>query len=152
MSGNSPTVYLAGAITGERYDGATDWRERVATELDYVGITAFSPMRGKEYLDTEKPIAAEYSDRILSNSRAIMTRDFFDVRRADLLLVNLLGTRKASIGTTMEIAWGYQLQKPIVLVMEPENVHNHPMIREAVGYWVESLDDAVYVAKSVLLP
>jgi hypothetical protein len=34
-----------------------------------------------------------------------MTRDRFDATRCDVLLVNLLGAERVSIGTMMEVAW-----------------------------------------------
>jgi hypothetical protein len=43
----------------------------------------------------------------------------------------------------MEIAWADMLRKPIVVVMEPENVHQHAMIKESVGFITDNLDEAV---------
>lgn len=144
-------VYLAGPITGLSYGGAVDWRESVRTDLARVGIRGLSPMRGKEYLRGEFGIADEYASSVLSCSRGITTRDRFDCNRADLLIVNLLGATKVSIGTVMEIAWADSKRIPVILVIEDEgNIHDHAMIRECTGFRVNTLEEAVKIAKVVL--
>ena len=74
-----------------------------------------------------------------------MARDYNDVKRCDALLVNLLGLTKPSLGTTMELAWAYMLQKPAVVVMEKEgNPHdNHPMLMQAMPFRVETLEEGI---------
>ena len=144
-------VYLAGPITGLSYGGAVDWRESVRTDLARAGIRGLSPMRGKEYLKDDTGIADEYAGMVLSCSRGITTRDRFDCNRADLLIVNFLGATKVSIGTVMEIAWADAKRIPVILVIEDEgNVHDHAMIRECTGFRVNTLEEAVKIAKVVL--
>jgi len=148
-------VYLAGPIAGLNYAGATEWRNR-ATELiaekSSGAILPYSPMRSKEYLAGETSIGGDYPQP-MSTARAIVTRDFNDVKTADLILVNLLGAQKVSIGTVAEIAWCKVLFKPAILVMERSgNVHDHPFITEVVGFRVETLEDAATLACHILLP
>lgn len=149
-----PSVYLAGPIAGETYDTAVQWRDVVKQKLDEVGIDGFSPMRGKQYLrDKSKLHSFGYNEHILSTQRAIMARDFNDVKSRDLLIVNLLGTQSVSIGTVMEVAWAFAMQKIVIVVMEENNnLHDHAMMREAFSYRVTDLDSAVAVAQSVLMP
>lgn len=143
-------VYLAGPITGASYDTATEWRSLISKMLPEF-IQSVSPMRGKNHLSTETSIRAEYYGHVLSSSRGIMTRDYNDVQRCDALLVNLLGTKRVSIGTAMEVAWAYMARKPVVLVIEDcDNVHDHPMICEAAGFRVDNLEDAADVLASIL--
>lgn len=146
-------VYLAGPITGCSYLGCTDWRQAVKAELGDVGIAGISPMRGKTYLLNETNIGDSYEETLLSSQRAIVCRDFFDVQRADVLLVNFLGAERVSIGTCMEIAWAYQTCKPVVLVMPRNDLHHdHAFIREMCQFRVDSLDEGVHIIKSILLP
>jgi nucleoside 2-deoxyribosyltransferase len=147
-------IYLAGAITGESFGDATDWREYVRTKLS-PGIVGLSPLRAKDYLENEKAIGDSYDSQNgvetpLSTSRGIMTRDFFDCQNCDIVLANLLGTQKVSIGTVMEIAWAYAFNKPLILVLEDDNIHEHAMIREATGFRVNTIDDAVSIANAIL--
>jgi nucleoside 2-deoxyribosyltransferase len=149
------SIYLAGAITGESYEGATDWREHVREQLS-PGIVGLSPLRAKEYLASELAIGDCYDSQNgletpLSTSRGIMTRDHFDVLNCDIIMANLLGAKIVSIGTVMEIAWAYAYKKPLILVVEPENPHHeHCMIREATGFRVPTLDEGINIANSIL--
>lgn len=144
------TIYLAGPISGCSFGECTNWREAFKT-LVPDSVRCLSPMRGKDYLAGENVIDGSYPDKVLSCSRGIMTRDFFDCNRADLLVVNLSGCgSRVSIGTVMEIAWAYQNRTPCIVVMEAGNVHEHPMINEAIGFQVKTLEEAAHVAKIIL--
>lgn len=121
-------VYLAGPITGLSYGGCTEWRVEVKEQLSDNNIDGLDPMRGKAYLSKEAQVADSYSDHTMSSINGINVRDFNDCKRSDTILVNLLGSQKVSIGTVMEIAWARAFQKPIVLVMEKGNVHDHGML------------------------
>lgn len=152
------TVYLAGPIAGLNYDGATEWRDAVVAELAAEGIKGLSPMRAKEYLRDRYDAAGGFSATCeeyghlssLSGPRGIMTRDRFDATRCDVLLVNLLGATRVSVGTVMEIAWADLCRTPIVCVMEPGNPHEHAMVNEAIGFRVASLEEALTVVKAIL--
>lgn len=146
------TVYLAGPITGLTYDGATDWREAVIKSFP-AHIKGLSPMRGKQYLGNSKePIKDSYSEFVMSTPKAIVTRDRFDATRCDVLLVNLLGATKVSIGTVMEIAWADAHRIPIVIAMEKNNPHDHSMIVQVAGYIVDTLEEATTVVERILTP
>lgn len=148
------TVYLAGPITGQSFEDCTDWRAYVKKKLA-PGISGLSPMRAKEYLLEETRIGDHYAEHVLSCQRGIMTRDYYDTRKADLLLANLEGEcegGRVSIGTVMEIAWAHAHRVPIIVVMEDEaNVHDHAMIREAIGFRVKTLGEAIDVANAILM-
>jgi nucleoside 2-deoxyribosyltransferase len=144
-------VYLAGPITGLAYEAATDWRENVITSLPE-HIKGLSPMRGKQYLGNEAYIKDSYSEHVMSTTKAIVTRDRFDATRCDVLLVNLVGATKVSIGTVMEIAWADAARIPIVVAMEKGNVHEHGMLVQVSGYVVETLEEAVSIVKHILTP
>lgn len=145
----SHTIYMAGPISGCSYGECTDWREYFKT-LVPASVQCLSPMRGKDYLAGEKIIDGSYPEKVLSCSRGIMTRDRFDCTRADLVLVNLKDAPRVSIGTVMEIAWADYRRTPIIAVMEKGNMHEHPMIDEAIGFRVETLEEAAHVAKVIL--
>lgn len=144
-------LYCVGPITGVSYGESVDWREYVAENLP-PEITAVSPMRGKAYLEKEKSVKASYEDIPLSSAKGITTRDLFDVRRADMVLANFIGATKVSIGSVMEITLAHAYRKPIIIVMEKDNVHRHPMLEQISGFVVETLDEAIEIAKAVLLP
>ena len=147
-------IYLAGPITGCMYEDATDWRTWFSDTLAQVvspdAAYCASPMRGKHYLRDTGPIAVMGHPSPLSTNRAIMTRDHWDCMTADIIVANLLGTEKVSIGTVMEIGWAHAYRKPLVLVIEAGNLHQHPMVLEAAGFTVTTLEEAVHVCHVIL--
>jgi hypothetical protein len=148
-------VYLAGPITGQDYEGCTDWREKTIAEFADVGIRAISPMRGKEYLKGIGKISGtgeEYAHMSpISLPRGVTTRDRWDATRCDVLLVNLLGAERVSIGTMFEIAWADLSRTPIVCCIEKDNCHRHMMLNQMIGYDVDNLEEAVHIIKAMML-
>lgn len=150
-----PKVYLAGPISGLTYEGSTSWREYASRQLAEWGIGAASPMRAKGFLDDGKTITAYGSvdgRNPLATTRAIVARDHFDVRNVDLVLMNLLGAQKVSLGTMVEVGWATAYSKPIVLVMEPGNLHEHPFLDGLVGFHVADLDSGLSIVHAILEP
>ena len=153
---SKPLVYLAGGIAGLIGAEAVDWRENASRRLGDCGLEALNPMRAKKVLGKQSRISNNFHDYegfgAFFTSRGIMARDFNDVKRCDLLLVNLLGLTKPSLGTIMELGWAYALQKPSVVAIEASgNPHdNHPMIHEAMPFRVTTLDEAITSAVIIL--
>lgn len=149
-------IYLAGPIAGISGLDATDWREAAGAALGQAGFTIRNPMRAKIVLSQQEAISRNFNDYktkgTFYTSRGIMTRDFNDVKQCDALLVNLLGAKSPSLGTVMELAWAFALQKPAVVVIEQSgNPHdNHPMIHEAMSFRVETLDEGVSAVAVIL--
>jgi nucleoside 2-deoxyribosyltransferase len=151
-----PIVYLAGGIAGLAGKDATNWRLEACQRLYDCEVETLDPMRAKQALANQARISLNFHDYAgngpFFTSRGIMTRDFNDVKRCDALLVNLLGLEKPSLGTIMELAWAYALQKPAVVAIEKTgNPHdNHPMIHEAMPFRVETLDEAIFSVAVIL--
>ncbi len=151
-----PIVYLAGGIAGLSGLEATGWRDAAWAELRERGVETLDPMRAKDILVTPERISTNYTDYAHNGAfftaHGIMTRDFNDVKRCDALLVNLLGCEKPSLGTIMELAWAYALQKPAVVAIEAQgNPHDgHPMIAAAINFRVHTLDEAINAVAVVL--
>lgn len=143
---SKPKLYLAGPISGATMEDMRSWRERVAEEID-PRIEVFSPLRSKghETLDLSHPLCTD---------RAITTRDLWDVKRADLILVCFEGAAKVSIGTVMEIAYAHAFRVPVLRVLEPglKTLHSHPMLDSCTDFWASSIEEAIEMAEMILLP
>jgi len=150
----SNLVYLAGPITGQSYEGATSWRDWFTDRINqrFSDVNCISPMRGKYYLESSRDIQATGNELlgILSGGPAIVARDYSDTMNADILVVNLIGASRISIGTMFEIAWAYTKHIPVILVIEDgnENVHTHSMLFAMCGYRVNNLDDALNIVSA----
>ncbi len=147
-------VYLAGPITGLDYNQSVNWRDYAIAELGKVGVLGVSPMRAKDGLRRENKISDSYENFPLSSQKGIVARDRFDVGfNCDILLANLLGAEKVSIGTIIEYGWADAFRKPIITIIEKQgNPHNHSMIRELSGFTVDTLEEGLSIAKAILTP
>lgn len=143
-------VFLSGPITGLSYDGATGWREYAVEKLGDVGITALSPLRRREFLKDVKSIADHYDDYVLSTKRGITAADRFDLKRADLVIMNVLGAKRVSIGTMIEAGWADAWGKPIILIMEKDNIHKHCMLDDIASFQVETLLEALTITEVLM--
>lgn len=141
-------MYLAGPLDGCTYEESIAWRDDVISALENI-VECLSPLRGKDELAGTTLGGAGNSH--LTSQRGIFRRDLDDVKRSDIILVNLLGAKKASIGTTSEIAWAYLLGKIVVIVMEEKgNIHDHLFIREELAYRVTSVSEAISLVKRLI--
>lgn len=145
----SKKVYLAGPITGLKDKDFSTWREYSLKYLEENGIQALCPLRNKERMvslagEEIKPIGESLFDVAFKISK-------WDVERCDVVLVNFLNTTKVSIGTSMEIAWAYQLNKIIVVVIEEQgNPHDYFFLNKCATIRIPTLDLALkYITKIV---
>lgn len=81
-------VYLAGPISGLTLDGAQEWREYFRTHV-HPSIECYSPLRGKEYLQTHGVLEGSYEEFPLSSERGITERDRFDATSCEMMSPSL---------------------------------------------------------------
>jgi len=138
-------IYLGGTITGLSYAEAVARRNEIAEPLVELGFPIHSPMRGKRrYLSAEKKIASGGYAFPMSSDRAIFDRDHWDVvHRSTILIFDFLDATEKSLGSIMEIAWGAEYRKFIILIMEPGNIHDHAFVRAAATVIVKTREEAV---------
>lgn len=144
-------VYLCGPITGMTYEDATKgWRKEVGEALNWIaGVEAVSPMRGKHHLEGKTNLSPLGGPHLLSTPRAIITRDFFDVRRSALVFANFIGADRASIGSCVELGVAYERHIPIIACFEAGDIHDHAFIRE-IAWCVPTLEDGIMAATNLL--
>lgn len=143
-------VYLAGPISGLTYEQAQEWRNHFADVVD-PRIKCYSPLRGKQYLTMRGPLEGSYNEFPLSTDQGITTRDRFDCMGSDLVVFNLLGATRISIGTMIELGWADAARVPAVIIMEDGNPHDHPMVRQTTQFRVTSVEDAIALTEIILL-
>ncbi len=149
-------VYLAGPITGLSYgEAALGWRQYVHEKMtaEAPHIQCYSPMRGKQFLikHGDKPLPGTPDNAgtrsPISTDRAVITRDRYDVQSADALFINFLGAKIVSIGTVWEIGQADAFRKPMIVCMEPGNLHEHIFINGTAGYVVDNIDEGLGILK-----
>jgi nucleoside 2-deoxyribosyltransferase len=144
-------VYLAGPIAHLTYDEAQAWRNEAIAYLAEFGIEGRSPLRGKEFLRSVGKIGIDTFNEALASDEGIVTRDRYDVRTSDLMLVNLLGAHTVSSGTPAEYGWADAFGIPVITVIEREgSPYDHPFIRGLSGYRVETLEEGLDICRVIL--
>jgi nucleoside 2-deoxyribosyltransferase len=94
----------------------------------------------------------DYSAWPMSTERGLTERDRYDSTKSDLVVCNLLGAQRVSIGTMIELGWADANRVPVVLIMEKTgNIHEHPMVRQTTSFRVEDLVTARDITEAVLL-
>jgi nucleoside 2-deoxyribosyltransferase len=146
-------VYLCGPIIGLSFDECAEYYRNVAAMLP-PWVVPVSPMRGKGSLQGHGTIWNAYPQHgPLGTEQGIVSRDFFDVRRVDVILANFLNARRVSIGSVFELAWAFQLQKPVVLAMEETgNPHDHAFVRQACAFRTAELEQACQTVVQIVTP
>jgi len=143
-----PTVYLAGPISGCSFKGCTEWRQDAKARLEPM-YKVLTPMRGKEALSHIECFTPHGYEGVCSDQN-IYRRDKYDVHRSDVVLVNLLGADRVSIGTMFEIAWAEKAGKFVLVCLDAGSPHDHAFVLQAASMIVTSLDDAISYLTKVL--
>ena len=149
-------VYLSGPIAHTTFAHANRWREEVRTQF-LPGIIAINPLPDKDVLSELGLLDGthndKFSDQPFYRDQELLARDHHDVINAHALMVNLLGTEKVSIGTVAEIAWAFDRNIKVCLVMEDkDNPHDHPFIRGMCHFRTGTLEGGVRIINSLLAP
>jgi nucleoside 2-deoxyribosyltransferase len=141
---NKPVIYLCGPISGLTWEEATRWRIDVTKRLNGL-CTILSPLRNKEKFLKDVGVIEGAYEHLLTTPDAVVTRDLFDVRQADALLVYNPPSYKMSIGTPFEMGYAAALQKPIIVVLHPDDpLRKHPFILDLpFGVVVASIREAI---------
>jgi nucleoside 2-deoxyribosyltransferase len=139
---NKPRVYLAGPIAGLSYEAAVDWRAATIEALAPT-IVGVSPMRGVDYLPQGYSVVDEHT------AKGITARDRFDIMTSDAVLMNVFGAKKVSIGSMIEAGWADAFRKPLVLVMEEDNIHFNALLVNIAGWIVPTLDEGIDIIKTI---
>ena len=120
------TVYLSGAMLGCTDEECRDWREFVKQKLKGVSLD---------------PMIRDYRDRPMEGMMDMVVNDKADIDLCNVVLVNFV---KPSVGTSMEVLYGWERGKKIILVAPLDTVispwlvyHSHHIfhtVEEAVDY------------------
>jgi len=154
------SVYLAGPITGLSYDGAVGWRDEVVRRLAVTAphLHCMDPMRAKQHLADVGEIGAFGHAGALLDGHAVVSRDLFDVGRADVVLMNLTGARQISIGCMVELGWARAHGKFVMVVLpdaeragigSTTNPHDHLFVHELASSVVGDIDAALAILETM---
>lgn len=146
-------VYLAGPIAGHTFDEAISWRDKCREMFAFNHIGVISPLRNKEFLRNGDTIGKHaYPEWGVTAGSAIVARDRNDVMRCDAVLMYLGGAKAVSIGTMVELGWADAYRKPVIVVMEQRNVHDHLFVVQLASAVATDLLEAVALVEAFVCP
>lgn len=137
-------IYLCGPIGGlTAEDAALGWREQAVPLLADFDFEAVSPMRGKSALFGKGVLGGHGFNDLgpMLTEQAVFKRDCNDARRCDAVLAYFKGSPRVSTGSVWEIGFATALNKPIVVVPDPN--HDHLFIRQSATAIAADLDEAI---------
>lgn len=133
-------IYLAGGVNGLTRDEATGWRDYATYQLAIRNMEAIDPLRGRKHHVEVFNGSEDY------DSAEIVVRDKQDILCCDALLVEYVHPDRNYAGTSMEILYGYEHHKPIVVWSE-HGWKSYWMRYHATVILPELLDCIDYLAK-----
>jgi nucleoside 2-deoxyribosyltransferase len=157
-------LYLAGAITGLSYGEAVAWREETANRLAETAphVRCVDPTRAKRHLANVDQIGPHGHPGGLLDGHAVVARDLWDLDRADVILMNLSGARRASVGCMVELGWARARGRFVIVVLPaeetagaprsadmPVNPHDHSFVHELASAVVGTLDEALALIETM---
>ena len=166
-------------MAGLNWQGMNDWREEVEARMPDCEIR--SPTRGKPWIKRVRQISGKpYDEKPFGSVGAIIKRDHWDVRGADLMIANFLdpaevsirdilkehgvavkalrvpakvldlSTEVASIGTMVEYGFAHAYHTPIIAIMREKSVHRHVFPLGISLEIVPDLDTGIFLARKLL--
>ncbi len=111
-----------------------------------------APLRDKEILKNAGALDGHEEGHVMLSARGIFARDYHDVSRCDAVFANFTRANRVSVGSLFELAWASQLRKPIVIVMDPAGLHDHPFVLACTPFIfdADAVDDAIATLVSIM--
>lgn len=139
-------IYLAGPIGGLTPPQVFDHFESLAAKLrPYYEV--LHPMLGKgHFRQSPATFVTEGYTHPVSNNHSITRRDLWCVQQANIVLADFSRTPDAvTIGTCIELGWGYAFHKHTLAVLDLSvpNVHQHAFILECADIVWPTMAQAV---------
>jgi nucleoside 2-deoxyribosyltransferase len=146
----SMKIYTAHPITGLTYQEIMAYYNDITTYLKDLGFTVLCPMTAKGRLSNTGVITPVGHDTLpISTNQAILGRDHWMVSQADIVLIDLTGATKPSIGCCMELAFAYHMHKHTILVMEDDNPNAHAFTLAAANIIFKTAREAEEYLKAL---
>lgn len=132
---NKTKIYLAGGISGLPMEETFEWRKNAKKFIEgYAAeyFCCFSPTdHYMEFLGGDE-----------KKERAAMNYDLYNLRKSDVVLVNM--NHPQSLGTMAEIGIAHELRIPIVAFRDKDSPDKiHPWQKFMIDEWFPSLGTAI---------
>lgn len=147
-------IYLVRPISGCTFQEVTQGYKETANILLNHGYQVLHAMMGKEDLQQNDEVFKNHGyTHPVATDRAILGRDRWMVKKADIVFANFLGAKRVSIGSMMELAWAHDHGKHVVIAMEKDNIHRHAFVTGCADILFETQEEALnYLSRLTAQP
>lgn len=136
------SVYLCGYINERKIEECRKWRQQIASYF-YTNpkwqdkISFLDPMNGEVGTITNKGLKCKLP------GKALVHRDYNSVKTASVIIANLdtFGEQRPLIGSVYELAWAWQMKKPVIVITKDKNYKYHPFIEDTASIIVSSVEE-----------
>jgi len=138
-------AYLAGYMQGTVIEQCAAWRKKIRKHYEnWKGsgkpypVSFLDPMNGENW--------AEISPDGLKGelpAHTVIHKDYRVVEICDLIIANMdtFGQDRPLLGTICELAWGWQMHKPIIMITTEDKYRLHPFLQYFSSWIVSSVDE-----------
>ena len=110
-------VYLAGGVNNLTGREVTSWRQEAKEKLKARNIEYIDPTRGRIKFDDQ--LVTDAGADVSDNTTVVRAKN--DIKKSDVLLVEMMNESRPYVGTSMEILYAWQMDMPIIVCSEYEN-------------------------------
>lgn len=133
-------VYLAGMVKGgDDLNKCIEWRKKIIFHYrNYEGMKFICPINsGERGTISEDGLTSSLSPKM------ILDKDYLSCVTSHVVVANLdaFGENHPFIGTVSEMAWTWQMKKPLIVICKDEYFKNHPFIKTFASDILSSVDE-----------
>ncbi len=139
-------IYLAGQVSGLSYAAVMKRRAEIAAMFP-AHISALNPLRSQHELE-----GVEVITPFMGDSDEIIVECFWMINYCDLVLVDLLGLERITIGACVEIGYAIRACIPIVVMIGADDIHQHPFVTVPARFVCDTEAKAVAEISAMLKP
>ena len=129
-------IYMAGHMSMLKLEESIGWRKEIRNHYvmkAWNDLVFLDPYNGK-------CLSSISGDGLTSDvpSEAIFDRDYNCVKSADLIIANMntFGSERVPFGTISEVAWAWQMKKPIIMITQEPQYKDHPFGKRQASWIV----------------
>jgi len=146
------TVYLCGNIFGQKWDEATNWRNRVSKELNECGFEILDPMVRASKVDVLGFVNPGEEDEVdpdvlRQQQEFIFFSDIKDVMNSDVIFCFMTSP---SIGSAFELGVAWCFPKKIVVIVTTPELIEHPFLATPAYFITTDIQSAIQFVKEKL--
>lgn len=140
---NKRTIYICIPISGHNRDFIVKRLNSIKSRL-FMHYNVLMPMHDVNHMRTDIDKRSEYNGSPVATNKAIVRRDSWMIGQSDVILSLFINAPDyASIGSIAELSWAHKAGKHTVIVLDENNIHNHPFVTQQADIQFQTEKEAI---------